>query len=1009
MAGERRKAVKKHAVAMGHSGMSFRGEKGPVCETSRGSRAIAPAWTGSLLVALLVLLLLAGAAVGQTPVVSVDFAAPVTGIKPMTGILHGIGSPAATDPASSFIAPLSPSLWRAARQTNDLYNRITGFGARFEFVTSDVYGYPKVSNAIYLPGRNSSGSTTDWTAYDAFLTNELNVAQANGHIMIWEFWNEPDLTFNDPQKTGSATPGVTWPATQPQFFAAFARFSAAVRARFPSAQYPNVLIAGPSPSSYNAAFLQAFFDYCKDQNVEVNVAVWHEFSADLRLIPSNIASIRANFLNNPAYAALKLKEIHINEFLAGGADQCSPASLLANLYYFEDPQANPDGVCKTCWSTQTTPVVNSCFMVPGTLGDMLSRDGTQPLAIWWAYQRYAASVGSRVASTTTDSHVLPIASRTGPQPNTAQVLVTDYPFQETPPATNAILKLKNLTAGGAGGGSALPFLTGATRVRVRLERIPNTVETGLPALPVVSELDLPISSEGNATLTLPGMTPHEVWVVTLSAPVAGVQPAPATPGGFTAGASDGQIVLNWNAVPGAASYTVTRSAGPGLPPTITYAGLAAPTFTDLNLTDGQTYCYKVAASSSSGSSSIASAEISATPPIPATTAGSYQFNCGASGAVSPFSADAFFFGNYNTRFQSFSTDLRFATNTAPSAVYNSQRNGLLAYVFPGLTPGAPYTLRLHFAETNSAATSGSPTTLAGYRTFNVSVNGAPLLTNFDIAGSAIAAGATNGYGVAVVRQFPVNADANGRLRVHLSGVVNRAQINGIEVIPLPLTAPAAPTSFLATALPGGDVLSWNAAPGATSYQIYRSTTPGAAGTLHKTVTGTAVADPASTGGFFYYRIAALNATGPSALTADIFATLDLVAWKSVQFTAAELENPLVSSDTSTPAGDGLNNLLKYALGLDPHQGTAAPVTRGTTVVGGQTYLTLSYNRSKRASGIQSYVETCSNLTSWAWGPGAAVLTATADQGETERLTWRDTTPITPANPQRFIRLRVAGQ
>ena len=978
---------------MGHSGTIICGKKSPVREITRPPPPVALAWARRIPAALLALSLLAGTVRGETPVVSVDFAASVTGLKPMTGIIHGIGYPT-TNPASSFISPLNLSLWRVGKQPNDYYDRITGFGARFEFVTSDSYGYPRSTNSLYLPGQNSSGSTTDWTAYDAFLNNELNIAQASGHIMIWEFWNEPDLTFNDP-KTATA-----WPASQPQFFAAYARFAAAVRARFPTAQYPNVLIAGPSPSSYNPAFLQAFFDYCKDHSVEVNVAAWHEFSADLRLVPGNIASIRANFLNNPAYAALKLKEIHINEFLGAGADQCSPASLLANLYYFEDPQANPDGVCKTCWGTQSTPSVNSCFMVAGTLGDMLSADATQPLAIWWAYQRYAASIGTRVASTATDPHVLPIASRSGPQPNTAQVLVTDYAFQETPSATNALLNLKNLRS--------LPFLAGAARVHVRLERIPNTVESALPALPVVSDLDLPISSSGNTMLTLPGMVPHEVWAATLSLPTGGVQPTPATPGGVTAVSGDGQVVLNWNAVSGAASYTVARSNGPGLLPSVTYAGLAAPTFTDLNLTDGQTYFYKISALSSSGSSSSPVGEIGATPPLPATTASSYQLNCGASGAVAPFAADAFFFGNYNTRVQTFSTDLSHATNTAPSAVYNSQRNGLLAYVLPGLAPGAPYTLRLHFAETNSTAASGTPTTLAGYRIFNVDANGTPLLTNFDIAGSAIAAGATNGYGVAVVRQFPVNADANGKLHLHLSGVINRAQINGLEVLPLPVTTPATPTGLLGTALPGGDVLSWNAVPGATSYQIYRSNTPGGAGTLYNTVTGTAVADPASTGGFYYYRIAALNATGPSALTSDLFATLDRATWKSIYFTAAELLDPSVSDDTATPAGDGLNNLLKYALGLNPHQATAA-VTRGTTVVSGQTYLTLSYTRAKRATGIQSFVETSSDLASWAWGPGAAVLTATADQGETERLTWRDTTPILPANPKRFIRLRIAGQ
>jgi hypothetical protein len=35
---------------------------------------------------------------------------------------------------------------------------------------------------------------------------------------------------------------------------------------------------------------------------------------------------------------------------------------------------------------------------------------------------------------------------------------------------------------------------------------------------------------------------------------------------------------------------------------------------------------------------------------------------------------------------------------APQAVYDTERYGNFTYTVPGLTPGAAYTVRLHFAE-----------------------------------------------------------------------------------------------------------------------------------------------------------------------------------------------------------------------------------------------------------------------------------------------------------------------
>jgi hypothetical protein len=84
-----------------------------------------------------------------------------------------------------------------------------------------------------------------------------------------------------------------------------------------------------------------------------------------------------------------------------------------------------------------------------------------------------------------------------------------------------------------------------------------------------------------------------------------------------------------------------------------------------------------------------------------------------------------------------------------------------------LTPGATYTVRLHFAEIYWSS--------AGQRVFNVKINGTQVLTNFDIIA---AAGAKNR---AVVRQFTATADSSGKIVLEFDSVVNYAKVSGIEI------------------------------------------------------------------------------------------------------------------------------------------------------------------------------------------------------------------------------------
>jgi hypothetical protein len=164
------------------------------------------------------------------------------------------------------------------------------------------------------------------------------------------------------------------------------------------------------------------------------------------------------------------------------------------------------------------------------------------------------------------------------------------------------------------------------------------------------------------------------------------------------------------------------------------------------------------------SSSLAIFGLLSTPPPP--PPGGVQINSGGP-AVAPFAADEDFAGG-TTSGTSHAIDTSGVTSPAPQAVYQSNRYGNFSYVVPGLTAGANYTVRLHFAE--------EYWTTAGSRTFNVTINGKQVLTNFDILATAGAE-----Y-KAVVEQFTAAADSTGKMTIQFITVKDNAQVNGIEIL-----------------------------------------------------------------------------------------------------------------------------------------------------------------------------------------------------------------------------------
>jgi RHS repeat-associated protein len=200
------------------------------------------------------------------------------------------------------------------------------------------------------------------------------------------------------------------------------------------------------------------------------------------------------------------------------------------------------------------------------------------------------------------------------------------------------------------------------------------------------------------------------------------------------------------------------------------------------------------------------------------------------GAIAQWSADTDFTGGGSAG-GCCQTDTSGVTDPAPQAVYQSFRYDSslsgFSYAIPNLTPGASYLVRLHFVERDY--------TSAGGRLMNISIDGAPVLTDFDVFAAA------GGRNRAVVEQFVAVADGAGTITIVFTTVQGSALVNGIELIPAaPLGTPAP------TGTPTGSATE-TFTPTSTATATQTSTsTPTATATQTSTSTPTATATQTST-------------------------------------------------------------------------------------------------------------------------------------------------------------------
>ncbi|MBX3743612.1 MAG: hypothetical protein KF712_21680 [Akkermansiaceae bacterium] len=155
------------------------------------------------------------------------------------------------------------------------------------------------------------------------------------------------------------------------------------------------------------------------------------------------------------------------------------------------------------------------------------------------------------------------------------------------------------------------------------------------------------------------------------------------------------------------------------------------------------------------------------------------------------------------------------------------------------------------------------------------------------------------------------------------------------------------------------------------------------------------------------------ATGPGYTTTTpnkaslLIEDLPFDHWRKNRFTSSELIDPLISGDNADPDHDGIVNLLEFLTGhapKSPDQGGAA--IRGTELISGQTYLTLTYDHVT-GNGLTGMVQTSVDLSTWRDGAGFVEETELSDTGLIRKMKARSLIPI--GNDKEFIRLKAVRE
>jgi fibronectin type 3 domain-containing protein len=606
------------------------------------------------------------------------------------------------------------------------------------------------------------------------------------------------------------------------------------------------------------------------------------------------------------------------------------------------------------------------------------------------YEVSAVNVGGQSA-VSSEASATPQAPPTAPTGLTATAGNAQVTLNWTAPSGASSYNIyRSTTSGGEG---STPYKTGVTSTSFTDTGLTNGTTYYYQVSAVNVGGQSPLSSEVSAT------------------PQASVPPA--TPTGLTATAGNAQVTLNWTASSGATSYDIyrsTTSGGEGSTPYVT--GVTATSFTDSSLSNGTTYYYEVSAVNANGQSAVTS-QVSATPQAPpaaptnvTATAGNAQVTLNWTASTGATSYDIY----------------RSATSGGEgSTPYKTGVTGT-SFTDTGLTNGTTYYYQVSAVNVGgqspvSSEASATPqvpappaptnvTATAGNAQVTLNWTASSGATSYNIYRSTTSGGeGSTPYMTGVTTtSFTDSGLTNGTTYYYEVSAVNAGGQSPVssEVSATPqVPAPAAPTNLTATAGNAQVTLNWTASTGATSYNIYRSTTSGGEGsTPYMTgVTTTSFTDTGLTNGTtYYYEVSAVNASGQSPVTSQVSATPQAppAAPTNVTATAGNAQVTLSWSASSgatsydiyrstTSGGEGNT---PYKTGVTSTSFTDTGLTNGTTY-----YYEVSAVNSVGQSSVSSEASATPQVAA---PPAPTGLTATAGNAQVS-LSWTASTGATSYN------------
>ena len=356
---------------------------------------------------------------------------------------------------------------------------------------------------------------------------------------------------------------------------------------------------------------------------------------------------------------------------------------------------------------------------------------------------------------------------------------------------------------------------------------------------------------------------------------------------LTAAPGSGQIALSWSSVTGATSYNLYRSVDGGTTFTISQIGLTGTTFTDTSLTNGVLYAYYMAAVNSTGQGTASNTVNIAlgTPALPA--------QAGLSAA--PYSSTNILL-NWNavpgaTSYNIYRGTTAGGEATLPVAIGVSSPS----YYDSTVTSGTTYYYKVTAAgiagesgKSNEAGAKAGGTGLTAPTLTAIASSGHVALSWGGVSGATSynlyrSLGGGNSFvlyqlGIATT-SYTDTAVTNGVPYAYYVAAVDAmgqgANSNTVTAIPGGVASPA-PTGLTAAPYSSNEIhLTWNAVPGAVTYNVYRGTTAGGEGAspLATSIGSPSYYDSPLTGGTtYYYKVTALNNIGEGGKSNEASAT-----------------------------------------------------------------------------------------------------------------------------------------